>query len=61
LKGRAAYLVGRSLDDATPAWLVRGLVSFFSDTWIKDKEVLAGRTSEAAPKTKPGQGVGQYL
>jgi hypothetical protein len=25
------------------------------------QEVLAGRTSEAAPKTKPGQGVGQYL
>ncbi len=43
LKGRAAYLVGRSLDEATPAWLVRGLVSFLSDTWIKDKEMLAGR------------------
>lgn len=42
-KGRAAYLAGRSLDEATPAWLVRGLVSFLSDTWIKDKEMLAGR------------------
>jgi hypothetical protein len=25
------------------------------------QEVLAGRTSEAAPTTKPGQGLGQYL
>lgn len=25
------------------------------------QEVLAGRTSESAPTTKPGQGVGQYL
>lgn len=26
-----------------------------------NQEVLAGRTSETAPKAKPGQGVGQYL
>jgi hypothetical protein len=25
------------------------------------QEVLAGRASHAAPKTKPGEGVGQYL
>ena len=42
-RGRAAYLVGRSLTEAAPAWLVRGLVSFLADAWVKDKELVTGR------------------
>jgi TPR repeat protein len=41
--GRAAFLLARSLNADTPAWLVRGLAVFLSDTWVKDKEMLTGR------------------
>ncbi|MEO8360524.1 MAG: tetratricopeptide repeat protein [Vicinamibacteria bacterium] len=46
-RGRAAYLIERSLGRAAPPWLARGLVSFLSDAVVRDKEMLVGRMTGA--------------
>jgi TPR repeat protein len=46
-RGRAAFLVERSLGRSAPSWLVRGLVTFLSDAVVKDKEAQVGRMTAA--------------
>lgn len=63
-------LLGEQFRDEELRFAIR-MVAATADAWdnrLKQQcggatyqEVLAGRASEAAPKTKPGQGVGQYL
>lgn len=57
-RGRAAYLVERSLGPAAPSWLSRGLVAFLSDSVVEEKDVRLGRMSEGggdlAPLPSPG-------
>lgn len=63
-------LLGEQFRDEELRFAIR-MVASTADAWddrLKQlfggatyQEVLAGRTSEAAPKAKPGQGVGQYL
>jgi len=52
-RGRVAFLVERSLGKTAPSWLVRGLVTFLSDSVVKDKEAQVGRMTAA-----DGDGVG---
>jgi len=46
-RGRTTFLLGRSLTEATPSWLLRGLVTFFSETVVRDKEIQTGRMAPA--------------
>lgn len=46
-RGRASFLVERSLGRGAPAWLTRGLAAFLSDAVVKDKEVQVGRMTVA--------------
>jgi hypothetical protein len=48
----------RMVAETADAWDDRFKQMFGGATY---QEVLAGRTSEPAPTSKPGQGVGQYL
>jgi hypothetical protein len=48
----------RMVAETADAWDDRFKQMFGGATY---QEVLSGRTTEAAPTTKPGQGVGQYL
>ncbi len=56
-RGRVAYRVDQSLGRSLPSWLRRGLVTFFADTVVKEREVLTGRVSlgegQAAPLPAP--------
>ena len=46
-RGRASFLVERSLGRSAPVWLTRGLAAFLSDAVVKDKEVQVGRMTAA--------------
>lgn len=46
-RGRVAFLIDRSLGRTVPPWLSRGLVTFLSDTVVKDKEIQVGRMTAA--------------
>jgi len=46
-RGRATFLVERSLGRGAPVWLTRGLAAFLSDAVVKDKEVQVGRMTAA--------------
>ncbi len=56
-RGRATFLIERSLGQAAPLWLTRGLVTFLSDAVVRDKEVQVGRMTAAdgdgAPLSAP--------
>lgn len=49
-RGRAAFLVERSLGTSAPPWLARGLVAFLSDAVVKEKEIQVGRMTAADGK-----------
>jgi TPR repeat protein len=46
-RGRVTFLIEGSLGKAAPPWVTRGLITFLSDTVVKDKEVQVGRMTAA--------------
>ena len=56
-RARVASLIERSLGKSAPPWLSRGLVTFFADTVVREKEILAGRLtlteSDGSPTPPP--------
>ena len=62
-RGRASYLIERSLGKRAPSWLSRGLATFLADTVVTGKEVLVGRMAAAdgAAPSLPTQSAAEFF